>query len=265
MNDAPSPGWTALLLAGQRPGTDAMAAHFGVAAKALIPVAGRSMLDRVARTLLESPSIDRIVLLAQDPAALATGDTAWLANDTRIRFAPSASGISASVTAIAGTPVAPWPILVTTADHPLLTPDMIETFVAGAAGTDVAVGVVGRRVLLAAYPDNRRTWLVFSDDAYSGANLFALNGPGAHAALAKWAEVERDRKKAWRLIAQFGPLLALRALTRTIAFAPAMAQAAARIGCTAKPVILSQAEAAIDVDKPSDHALAESILRTREA
>ena len=40
----------------------------------------------------------------------------------------------------------------------------------------VAAGVVEARVLLAAHPDNRRTWLRFRGGAWSGANLFALKG-----------------------------------------------------------------------------------------
>ena len=39
--------------------------------------------------------------------------------------------------------------------------------------------------------------------------------------------------------------------------------AADRIGITAAPVLLPFAEAAIDVDKPSDLDLVESILQTR--
>jgi len=43
--------WTAILLAGQRPGENQLAAGFGVALKPLIPVAGRAMVARVAAML----------------------------------------------------------------------------------------------------------------------------------------------------------------------------------------------------------------------
>src|SRR3978361_2027873 len=48
--------WTAILLAGERPGENGFAQSRGVAAKALIPVAGEAMLARVARALLAAPS-----------------------------------------------------------------------------------------------------------------------------------------------------------------------------------------------------------------
>ena len=127
------------------------------------------------------------------------------------------------------------------------------------------MGVVGRRTLLAAYPGNRRTWLRFAGEAWTGANLFALRTPAAARALAAWTEVERDRKKALKLLWHFGPLLALRALTRTITLERAMRSAGRRLGVQAIPVPLPFAEAGVDVDKLGDHALAESILASRSA
>jgi len=255
--------WTAVLLAGQRPGIDPLADAFGETWKAHVRVGGEAMLSRVARTLLAAPGIGRIVVVAQQPEALFTGDCAWLADAPRVSTAVSSTGIATSVAAIAGGEIAPWPVLVTTADHPLLTVAMIEGAIAGAKGADVGVGVVARRTLLAAYPDNKRTWLNFADDGFTGANLFALTGEPARKALLAWSEVERDRKKALKLIWHFGPWLALRALTRTITLAGAMRIAGRRLGFVAVPVALSQAEAGIDVDKPSDHALAEAILAKR--
>ena len=253
-------GWTALILAGQRPGVDPLAAHFGTEWKALVAIAGAPMLDHVARTLLACPEVDRIVIAAQRPDLFATG---WLAAEPRIAFTQSAGGISRSIAAVAGTAVAPWPLLVTTADHPLLTPAMVASFLTGAGTADVAVGMVERRTMLAAYPDTKRTWLRFRGGAYSGANLFALRTAKAQAALDLWAQAEQDRKQALKLFWHFGPLLALRAITRTITGPAALRTAGRRLGLDATLVALPQPEAAIDVDKPADHALAEAILAKR--
>jgi GTP:adenosylcobinamide-phosphate guanylyltransferase len=251
--------WTAILLAGQRPGVDPLAAQFGETTKALIHVGGEAMVTRVVRTLNDTPSIGRIVVLTQWPEVLMDA----VAKGGRAQFSVSGAGISASILAIAGSDSAPWPVLVTTADHPLLTPAFIEAFIAKASAGDLGIGMVERATILAAYPDNRRTWLKFSDGAWSGANLFALNGPRVAAALTLWAEAEQDRKKAWKLFLHFGPWLAFRALTRTIGLAAAFRQAGRRLGLDARLVPLDDAEAAIDVDKLSDHALAEAILAKR--
>jgi GTP:adenosylcobinamide-phosphate guanylyltransferase len=251
--------WTAIVLAGQRPGIDALAAHFGMTTKALIPVGGVPMVTRVVETLNACPSIARIVVLTQQPERLIDA----VAAGGGAHFSVSSAGISASIAAIAGGDSAPYPVLVTTADHPLLTPEFVEAFLARAGDGDLSIGMVERATMLAAYPDNHRTWLKFADGHWSGANLFALRTPRVSAALALWAEAEQDRKKAWKLFLHFGPWLALRALTRTIGLAAALAQAGIRLGLDARLVPLDDAEAAIDVDKPSDHALAEAILARR--
>ena len=254
-----SGGWTAIVLAGQRPGEDGFARANGVAAKALIPVAGEAMLGRVVRTLLGCPSIGQILILAQEPDLLLGGTLEWLRHTPGVRTARSGDGISRSIEAVAGHE-APFPILVTTADHALLTPAMVETFLAGTTDADASVALVERKIVEAVHPSTRRTWLRFRDGAYSGANLFALQTEASRKALAIWSSVERDRKKAVRLMFYFGPLLALRALTRTISLDAALQRIGRRAGLTVRAVRLPFAEAAIDVDKQADLELAERIL-----
>ena len=256
--------WTAIILAGQRPEGDPMAAYCNVTHKALIPINGQTMLERVARALLASPDIGKIVVMAQSPAELKSGLSPDLVTQDGIAFVPSNDGIATSIHNIIGTAIAPWPVLVTTADNPLLTKEILDCFFQRHNGQDVAVAVVERQTMLAAYPDARRTWLKFRGGAYSGANLFALHNAAAKPAVAFWSAVERDRKKGWKIFAHFGPWLLFRALTRTIGFKEAMAQAGRGMGLRAEPIILPIAEAAIDVDKPDDLELVTGILRARE-
>jgi GTP:adenosylcobinamide-phosphate guanylyltransferase len=252
--------WTAIVLAGQRPGEDPLAKHFGQEWKALIPVGGKQMVTRVLETLHATPEIGQIVVLAQQPAVLQHAVEAG----GGATIITSSAGISDSIRQTAGREEAPWPVFVTTADHPLLTPAMVSAFLAQAGGADLAVGMVERRVFEASYHDNKRTWLKLSDGHWSGANLFALNTVATRNALDLWAEVEQDRKRVWKIFLRFGPWLAFRALTRSIGLVAALDKAGRRLGLTAKLVAMPFAEAAIDVDKPSDHALAESILAARD-
>jgi GTP:adenosylcobinamide-phosphate guanylyltransferase len=257
--------WTAILLAGDRPRGDPLALYCGVPSKALIQVAGRSMLCRVADTLLAAPEIRRVVILAQQPRALMTGDTRELANHPKVALAQSGDGIAASISAIAGSDVAPFPLLVTTADHVLLTTEMLAEFLSATGDCDAAFGVGERATLESRYPESRRTWLKFSDGQFSGANLFALRNLKVASALALWESIEQDRKRVWRLFSRFGPHLLFRALTRSITFASAVEQAGARLSLRVKPVVLSAPEAAIDVDKLCDLELAGAVLASREA
>lgn len=252
--------WTCIVLAGQRPGTDLFAGHFGLQQKALIPLRGEPMLTKMLRTLNASPLIGQVIVLSQDPqalqAAVAAGGGATLLE--------SENGISASIKNVVSALGFASPVLVTTADHPLLTAQMIDEFVRHAAG-DVAVAMVERGNMLAQFPEAKRTWLRFADGAWSGANLFALMSLKSIFALDLWAEVEQDRKSSWRLFWHFGPQLALRAITRTIGLRAALDVAGKRLGLEATLVPMSDPVAAIDVDKLSDHAMAEKIIAAREA
>ena len=252
--------WTCIVLAGQRPGPDMLAQHFALERKALVPVRGEPMICHVVRTLHLSPHIGKVVILSQDVehlrSAVAAAGGAILVE--------SQNSISLSIKAQAETLGFSSPLLVTTADHPLLTVEMIDEFVRNAGG-DLAVAMVERQTMLQQFPDAQRTWLRFSDGAWSGANLFALMTQKSLFALDLWADAEQDRKKAWRLFLHFGLRLAMRALTRTIGLHQAIDRAGKRLGLDARLVPMSDPVAAIDVDKLSDHLLAEKILTAREA
>ncbi|SNS23606.1 MobA-like NTP transferase domain-containing protein [Sphingomonas laterariae] len=252
--------WTAILLAGSRPGGDPFAEQHGERFKARVPIAGEAMIAHVVRTLAAVDRIGRIVILSQEPEAVIAGDLGWIGEHPKVALKTSGQGISRSIADIAGTAAAPWPVLIATADHPLLAPSDVELFLNGVGDADVAVAMVPQHVLLAAYPDNKRTWLRFSDGGFTGANLFGLTGPNVSAVLDLWANAEKDRKAARKLMLRFGPCLAIRALTRTITLASALATAGKRLGVKVRPVLLDRAEAGIDVDKASDYALASSIL-----
>lgn len=248
-------GYTALLLAGSRPGGDPFAEGHGVTAKALIPVAGEPMIARPVRALLGNDNIDRVRVLAQDGASLSPA----LPIDARLTIEPSGATIAATLEAILADPATVYPLLVTTADHALLDGAMIDDFCTRAAGAEVAIGLVERRALMAQLPQTKRTWIGFRDGAYSGANLFALGSPKAARAVGLWRGVEQDRKKGWKLLTALGlpgllGLMRLRTLDQTLA---AMGR---KLGLTLRAVQMTNPLAAVDVDKPADLVLVEAIL-----
>ena len=254
--------WTAIVLAGERPGGDPLAQELGVPAKALIEIEGRTMLSRVVRALLDSNRVARVLVLAQDTDLIFKGEASDLLSDQRVALMTSGNGIASSLRSILGTPDAPWPVLVTTADNALLTARRVKSFLSGAGGCDIGVGVSERSVVESRFPDTRRTWLKFRDGHYSGANLFAFNSDRCLPAIDHWREVEQDRKKGIKLIASFGPSLLLSFLLRRVGFEKGLGMASRKMGLVAKPIVLD-AEAPIDVDKPEDLDLVRQILAQR--
>jgi GTP:adenosylcobinamide-phosphate guanylyltransferase len=251
--------WTAIVLAGSRPGTDLFAAAHGTDLKALIPVGGVPMVARPVNALLQAPDIGRIRVLTQQPARIASA----LPKDERLSVEVSGATIAATLDAMLSDPATEFPLLVTTADHALLDPAMIADFCARAAGADVVIGLVERRALMARLPQTKRTWLAFRGGAYSGANLFAFGSANAAKAVALWRSVEQDRKKGWRMIAALGPALLMGAVLRLRTLDQTLASVGKRLGLSIRKVELSNPLAAVDVDKPADHELATAIIEGR--
>ena len=252
-----TPGhFTALLLAGVRPGGDPFAESHGVPAKALILVVGEPMIARPVRALLASPEVGAVRILTQRPDLLESA----VPVDPRLSFRESGATIAATLQDILADPATTYPLLVTTADHALLTPAMIADFCIKAAGADFALGVVERGVLMARLPNTRRTWIALKGGAYSGANLFAFGSRDAASAVALWRSVEQDRKKGWKLLAALG-MPGMLGLLRLRGIDEVVAAIGRRLGLNARAVIMSDPVAAVDVDKPADLALAEAILR----
>lgn len=251
--------WTALLLAGSRPGGDPLSRGLGVDYKPLLPIKGEPMLLRPLRALLQVEAITSVRALTQQPERLAS----VLPNDPRVTVEASAETIAATLQRICADPATRFPLLVTAADHALLTPAMVEEFLAGSAGCDVSVGFVSRSNMLRRFPDAQRTWLRFGKERYSGANLFALRTPQAAIGIERWRAVEQDRKKGWRVLLQMGWPLFLGAVLRVRDLAGTARGLSRSLGITIKGVVLSDPTAAIDVDKPADYTLVNDILAGR--
>ena len=264
----------AIVLAGRRPGPDALAEGDGAPHRALLDIEGEPMLVRVTRRLLAWPSIervlvniDRVELIEKLPEF-----ARWRA-EGRVEILASTDSPSASVLAsLDHFDLARGPILVTTADHALLDDVMLETFFraseirAGERGrADLCLALVPRTSIVARFPDTRRTYLKFRDEAYSGANLFLFRTPEARAAAVFWQRVESLRKQPWRIARAFGLRNLARFVLRRWTLEQAFVQVSRVIGIGARAIPLPIAEAAVDVDKLDDLVLVRQILAARRA
>ena len=250
---------TAVVLAGSRSGKDPFAESYGTDLKALIPVGGKPMVQRPVDALLASPNFEVIRVLAQQPDRIRE----VLPDDPRILVEPSGQTIAATLEKMCVDPNVRWPMLVTTADHALLTPAMIADFLAKSAGADVAIGVVGEDALIKRLPQTKRTWLRFRGGAYSGANLFLLGGPKIRSTLELWRSNEQNRKKAWRMLLTVGLFAGVGALLRLRTLQQTLDTVGRKLNLRIRAVELSDPLAAVDVDKPADHELVTAILEGR--
>jgi len=263
MSDAPA---RVLVLAGRRAGEGEMG--LPAATKALVEVDGVPMIERVLRCIREAVGAPPVYVSAGDAALLEATPTlrAWVAEGW-LHHHRSAGSPAASVHDFLSREPDAAPTLVTTADHPLLVPEMVRHFLAAAdaSGADVAVAVVERSLFRARFPRVRRTFIPLGDEAVTGANLFCFRTPRAAEAARFWVRAEVVRKRPWRLASLFGPVTLARFALGRLSADEAVERVSAAIGVRAALVRMPFAECAIDVDGAADLEAAARVLAARRA
>lgn len=253
-----------LILAGRRSGAvDALAAAHGVADKCLVPVAGRPMIAHVLNSAAASDAVQIFVsthhlgLLAdlQDPIVKLLGQ--------RLVVVPAAGNLADSVLGVAG--VARFPLLITTADNCLLTPETIAEIEAEAARLDVEAGVAlaRREDVLAAHPEGQRRFYEFSDVAVSNCNTYWIGHPGALKATEAFRGGGQFVKKPFRVMQTFGLVNLLRFRFGLGPIHHIFARISRHLNVEIAPLLVSNGATAIDVDNERSLRVTEALMARR--
>jgi molybdopterin-guanine dinucleotide biosynthesis protein A len=259
--------FSAIIMAADRNPDDPVSRAAGVACKALTPVAGTPMVLRVLDALQQSQQIGpRLLcgpprpLLEQSgvlKAGVDAGDYGWTAS----RESPSASAAAAMEQIPESQPV-----LLTTADHALLSRRIIDHFCGQArtADVDLMVALAPHELVARAYPSMQRTRLRFSDADYCSCNLFAFMTPRSRAMTGVWRKVENQRKQPWCVMGILGWWPVFRYLLGRLSLQEALARLSGRFEMKIGVAILPFAEAAVDVDSENDWRLVQQIVAEKE-
>lgn len=256
---------TALVLAGRRAGVvDPLAAAEGLDLKCLVPVAGEPMIVHVLHALAASPRVGTILVSVNDaPALAAVPQCALLQRQGRLSFVPAQDDLAGSVmAALAG---ARYPVLITTADNVLLTPDAVSSFVSQAEdqGAEIAVAFATQAAVLAAHEDGQRRFYKFADGAFSNCNLYCIGHRGALGATEVFRRGGQFAKHPMRIVRAFGLLNLIRFRFGLGTLRAAFLRFSRRFGVAIRPVILADGAVAIDVDNERTLRIAEDLLRDR--
>jgi CTP:molybdopterin cytidylyltransferase MocA len=225
------------------------------------------MVVRVLDALQASEQVNRCILCGP-PAAIVD-----CAPQIRQRMAahgmqwvPPQATPSTSALAALRSVAAETPVLLTTADHALLTPQIVDYFCgeARSTGSDVVAGLASYAQVMARYPGMRRTRTRFTDGAFCGCNLFAFLTPESRAAADQWRRVENERKRPLKMIAQLGGWVVIRYLLGLLSLKDALRHISGRMGLRVAAVILPFPEAAVDVDSVDDWHFAQAIASRGE-
>lgn len=246
--------WQALVLAGSRGPSDPVAAAAGVSHKAFVPLAGSPMITYVMRALETTANVSDIAVSIET-------DAPHLPNKT-IRLEAASSPATSVLATLDQLEI---PLLITTADNPLLDSKTLSQFltVVEKSDADILAAVSAREVVEKAGKAGRRTYIKFSDHHVSGCNLFAVKTSKGRNAITFWKKLEQHRKKPWKMVFEIGPLSLLQYLVHRLDSKEAVRRLSKKMDCKACLIFLDDPYAAHDVDKPEDIAFAERCLMKR--
>jgi molybdopterin-guanine dinucleotide biosynthesis protein A len=232
----------------------------GAPNKAFVEIGGVTLVGRVLAALRASASVARIVAVA--PPSVSAHPGVAQADELRpdgIRITESLrNGLSA------------FPpdrdVLVVASDLPILTAAAVDDFVerVRALDADIVYGCVEKRVHVAQFPDVPHTWARLREGTFCGGGLVSIR-PRALPLLERFIErLGAARKRPLRLASLFGwDVLARYAIGR-LAIADAEARASRLLGARVRAAVSPFPETGVNVDRVTDVALAEALVRNRE-
>lgn len=245
----------AIVLAGGGP--DAVSASdASLPNKAFIEIGGITLVERVIAALRSVPGITRIIVVAP----VATHDRPALAGADE-RRADGARMVESLESGLAGAPPGEL-VLIAASDLPILTTAAVAEFLelARARDLDVAYAIVSQREHREAYPAVPHTWAKMVEGRFCGGGLAALKPRVLPALRGVLDDLGKARKSPLRLAALFGwdilPRFALGSLT----VAAAEQRASTILGAPVGAIRCSHPEVAVNVDRPSDVALANGLV-----
>lgn len=257
---------TAVVLAGQRDGENELAEYAGVTCKAFVDIDGQPMLSRVLDTLASCSGVGGIILSGPDKDKLndqvaisrriESGEVLWLPP----QGSPSTSAYEAMRTLDPGEGV-----LLTTADHPLLTTEIVDHFLQQSVDSDadVLIGFANYALVREAFPTMKKTVLRFRNAELCGCNLFAFLTPKGREAAEFWQSLESQRKNPLRIIRFLGWWTVARYLIGVLTLEDALNALSMKLGITIGAASMPFADAAVDVDSVSDYLLVQERLSKR--
>jgi GTP:adenosylcobinamide-phosphate guanylyltransferase len=231
--------------------------------KSLLKIGDRTMLEYVISAVQGVTGISNMVVVGIDendvPPALRSAGS-------QLAFLPDSGGlvqnIKTAIDYLDQRQSDPQPLLVTTADIPLLTSDVLERFIDSCRPFDrlAYYNLVSRETLERAFPNSQRTFVKLKGVQVAGGDLALAHPRIIHTNPELWEAMYNARKHAWRLARLVGPLTILKLLTRQMSIAEIESKASRLIGEPVRILNSPYAELAMDVDKPQQVELVRRLL-----
>ena len=223
--------------------------------EAAIEIAGQPMVDYVINALENVAEIKRIVLI---------GSSSILSkplSEKLIIVEPGHSLIDSLLNGLTAIN-AQEPVLVVTSDIPLITVEALEDFLSRChqVNGDIYYSFVQKEMNDQKYPGVHRTYVKLKEGIFTGGNLLLLSVKVIQNHQQTLKKVASLRKKPIRLCSMLGWRYLLKFVLGQLTINEIEARVTKAFKINAVGVVSPYPEVGIDVDKPSDWALASNVL-----
>jgi GTP:adenosylcobinamide-phosphate guanylyltransferase len=217
--------------------------------KALIDVAGKSMIQWVLDALSDSKKVDNVIVigLTSKSGLTCKKPLHFISNQGRM-LANVVAGVQKSIELNKKTEY----VLLVSSDIPALKGEMVDWLVDTCMQTrdDIYYGVCPREVMEVRFPTSHRTYTKLKDMQICGADINAIHVSMATNHLDTWEKLIGNRKSPLASAAVIGWDTLFQLFTRQFTLQGLVDRASERIGVKGRAIIWSQAEPCMDVDKP---------------
>jgi len=217
--------------------------------KALLDMNGRTMLERVVDALQTARQVDDIVIVG-------LGSDMGQQFKRPVAHIPDQGSLVSNVLAGVAWAVKHKPdaktVLISSADIPLLTAEMVDEYIDMCRPFDQGMyyNFVTRETMEARFPGSNRTFTRLKDGEIAGGDISLVQPPFVDGNEALWETLAAGRKQAWKLARAVGLRVLLKLLTHRLAISDIETLAERITNHPIKIILNPYAEIAMDGDKP---------------
>ena len=261
------PPATVLVMAASRRGeNDPVALLQNKSHKCLVEIDGQVMLERVVEVLIDSECFNRIYVSVESEDILRATPrmTAWL-EEGRMSFVRSSGNLADSVLSAVDVIPNPLPLIITTGDNALHTPELIRDFMRAfwTHDEDVSLAFTRDDVVLRDYGNSGLAFHMLKDGGYSACNLYALRRERSLSAVRVFETGGQFGKRHKRILKAFGVTPFIVYKLKLMGLHGLITLIGRKLRVTIDPVLLDYPFGPIDVDNKHSFDLTETTLRKR--
>jgi GTP:adenosylcobinamide-phosphate guanylyltransferase len=240
----------AIVIAGGIPQPDEpLYAYSNGAAKALIDIAGKPMVQWVLDALSGAKKVDNVILigLTAESGLTCKKPMYYIANQGRM-LSNVVAGVRKALELDKNTQY----VLLVSSDIPALKSEMVDWLVDTCMQTqhDLYYGICPKDVMEKRFPNSKRTYTHLKDMDVCGADINMSHVRMATEHLDMWEQLIGNRKSPLKQAKIIGLSTLFALFARRLTLEDAIRRVCERIGINGRAIVWQHAEACMDVDKP---------------